>query len=122
LEERVLFTGFIADSHLPALYRGADLFAFPSLYEGFGIPILEAMGCGTPVVTSNTSSLPEVAGDAALCIDPLDSSALADAIWRILAQPELGQMLRERGLSQVKLFTWEKAAAALLQVYQRALA
>lgn len=122
LEERVVFPGFVADEHLPALYRGAELFAFPSLYEGFGIPILEAMGCGTPVVTSNTSSLPEVAGDAALCVDPQDSAALADAIWQVLSDDTLRQTLRQRGLERVKLFTWEKAAIALLEVYRRALA
>lgn len=122
LGERVVFPGFVADEHLPALYRGADLFAFPSLYEGFGIPVLEAMGCGTPVVTSNTSSLPEVAGDAAICVDPQDSAALADAIWHALSDDTLRQTLRQRGLERVKLFTWEKAAIALLEVYRRALA
>jgi glycosyltransferase involved in cell wall biosynthesis len=122
LEERIVFPGFVADDHLPALYRGADLFAFPSLYEGFGIPILEAMGCGIPVVTSNTSSLPEVAGDAAICVDPQDSAALADAIWQALSNDTLRRTLRQRGLERVKLFTWGNAAIALLEVYKRALA
>ncbi|MHB1357182.1 MAG: glycosyltransferase family 4 protein [Anaerolineae bacterium] len=120
LEKRVLFPGFVADENLPALYRGAELFAFPSLYEGFGIPILEAMGCGTPVVTSTSSSLPEVAGDAALCIDPQDSTALADAMWQALSDNTLRQTLQQRGLGRVKQFTWENAAIALLNVYRNA--
>jgi glycosyltransferase involved in cell wall biosynthesis len=121
LEERVLFTGFVDDEHLPALYRGAELFAFPSLYEGFGIPIIEAMGCGTPVVTSTSSSLPEVAGDAALCVNPHDSTALTDAMWRSLSDTTLRQTLRQRGLERVKLFSWENAASTLLKVYRKAL-
>jgi glycosyltransferase involved in cell wall biosynthesis len=120
LEELVEFPGFVADEHLPALYRGADVFAFPSLYEGFGIPILEALGCGTPVITSTTSSLPEVAGDAALYIDPQDYAALADAIWQAISDATLRQTLRQRGLERVMLFTWEKAATTLLDVYHRA--
>jgi Glycosyltransferase len=84
LEDRVIFTGYVPDEDLPAIYSAADLFVFPSLYEGFGLPVLEAMACGTPVVCSNTSSLPEVAGDAALLVDPTDVRALAGAIERVL--------------------------------------
>ncbi len=121
LADRVSFLGFVEDAHLPALYRGADLFAFPSLYEGFGIPILESMGCGTPVVTADNSSLPEVAGDAALLVDARDASALADAMWRVLDDSALRQTMRERGLERVKLFSWEKAAETLRSVYRQAL-
>src|SRR5262249_38222888 len=84
LEPHVHFTGYVADEDLPALYSGADLFAFPSIYEGFGLPVLEAMACGTPVITSNTSSLPEVAGDAALLVDAYDVDAIASAMRGVL--------------------------------------
>lgn len=122
LNDRVSFLGFVEDAHLPALYRGAELFAFPSLYEGFGIPILEAMGCGTPVVTANNSSLPEVAGDAALLVDAHDAAALADAMWCIMSDSTCRAALRERGLQRVKLFSWQHAAETLLTVYRQALA
>jgi glycosyltransferase involved in cell wall biosynthesis len=87
LQGQVKFTGYVPDEDLPALYNGADLFCFPSLYEGFGLPVLEAMACGTPVVTSNTSSLPEVAGEAALLVDPYDVEAIAAAMRRVLEDP-----------------------------------
>ncbi|MHB9034489.1 MAG: glycosyltransferase family 4 protein, partial [Anaerolineae bacterium] len=121
LAERVLFLGYVQDEKLPALYRGADVFAFPSLYEGFGIPILEAMGCGTPVVTANTSSLPEVAGEAALQVNPQDSAALADAIWRIIDDTALRESLVCRGFERIKVFSWRTAAETLLKVYHSAL-
>ncbi len=117
----VLLSGFVDDADLPTLYRAADAFAFPSLYEGFGIPVLEAMSCGTPVVTSTTSSLPEVAGDAALCVPPDDVGALAHALWRLLDDQELRAVLRERGLAQAGRFTWESAAEQLLRVYRHVL-
>jgi glycosyltransferase involved in cell wall biosynthesis len=119
LEGRVRVLGFVDDDDLPALYRGADAFAFPSLYEGFGIPVLEAMGCGTPVVTSNVSSLPEVAGDAALQVPPDDVDALADALWRSISDTALRQVHRTRGFEQVARFTWRRAAEDLLGVYAR---
>ncbi len=122
LEQHVHFTGFVAEEDLPALYNGADLFVFPSLYEGFGLPVLEAMACGTPVVTSNTSSLPEVAGDAALLINPLDVSAIADAVLRVLTEPGLADDLRERGLKRAAQFTWERTARETLAVYNQVLA
>ncbi len=117
LQEQVRLIGFVQDDDLPALYTAADVFAFPSLYEGFGIPILEAMACGTPVVTATTSSLPEVAGDAALMVSPTDEEALADALWRALDDTALRDTLRRRGFDQVRRFTWEAAAQQLLASY-----
>ena len=114
LRERVLFPEFVADDDLPALYASATLFVYPSLYEGFGLGVAEAMVCGTPVVCSNASSLPEVAGDAALYFDPRDVDAIADAMRRALTDDVLRADLRARGFTQVKQFTWEKAARELL--------
>jgi alpha-1,3-rhamnosyl/mannosyltransferase len=117
LGERVRFLGPVAEADLPALYSGATLFAFPSLYEGFGLPVLEALACGAPVVCSNTSSLPEVAGEAALLVDPLDENALAGAIDRLWRDDELRQELRKRGLCQPARFSWERTARETLAVY-----
>jgi glycosyltransferase involved in cell wall biosynthesis len=111
---RVRILDFVDDGDLPALYRGAALFAFPSLYEGFGLPVLEAMACGVPVVCSNASSLPEVAGDAALLVDSLDTDGLAAAMARALEDAGLRQEMSARGLAQASRFTWEKAARQLL--------
>ena len=121
LKPWVQFTGYIPESDLPALYNGADLFAFPSLYEGFGLPVLEAMRCGAPVVTSNLSSLPEVAGDAAILVDPYDVEAIASAMRLALTQPGLAQELQRRGLEWSKGFTWERTARQTLAVYQKVL-
>lgn len=118
LEERVIFPGYIPDEDLPALLSAATAFVFPSLYEGFGIPVLEAGGCGVPVITSNTSSLPEVAGDAALLVDPLDVDAIADAMYRLVTDPELTAELRRRGHENVKRFSWEKCARETLAVLE----
>ena len=118
LEGDVLLIGFVGDSDLPALYRAADVFAFPSLYEGFGLPVLEAMGCGTPVVTSAVSSLPEVAGDAALLIDPRDESALAEAMARVYRDPTLRQEMVERGRGRVGAFSWRRCAEKVLEALE----
>jgi glycosyltransferase involved in cell wall biosynthesis len=117
----VIVTGYVQDEDLPAFYRAASAFAYPSLFEGFGIPPLEAMACGTPVVTSNTSSLPEVAGDAALLIDPYDDEGLANALLRIVNDEPLRALLRERGIEQSKKFTWRNAAEKTLQLYREAI-
>jgi glycosyltransferase involved in cell wall biosynthesis len=114
---RVRILGFVDDADLPALYRHAALFAFPSLYEGFGLPVLEAMACGVPVVCSNASSLPEVAGDAALLVDPLDTDGLAAAIARALADGDLREGMIVRGFAQAARFTWKQAARQLLGVF-----
>ncbi len=119
LEPHLIFTGFVEDEHLPALYAGADLFAFPSLYEGFGLPVLEAMACGAPVVTSNTSSLPEVAGEAAVLVDPTNIEQIAEAMWLVLSQPALAAALREKGLARAAQFTWERTARETMAIYAR---
>ncbi len=116
---RVIFPGYVRDEDLPALYRNADLFIFPSLYEGFGLPPLEAMACGTPVVTSNVSSLPEVVGDAGLTVDPTDIYALANAMSRVLQDSRLREEMVEKGLARAAQFTWLRAARQLQQVYRR---
>ncbi len=120
LKGRVVFTGYIAPEDMPALYNGADLFVFPSLYEGFGLPVVEAMACGVPVVASNVSSIPEVAGDAASLVDPYDRDALCDAMERILKDPGLHAVLRRRGLERAATFSWEKAAREHIAVYSEA--
>ncbi|HEY8446038.1 MAG TPA: glycosyltransferase family 1 protein [Thermomicrobiales bacterium] len=122
LGERVRLTGFVADHELPVWYSAADLFVFPSLYEGFGLPVVEAMACGAPVVTSNVSSLPEVAGDAALLVDPRDEEAIASAMLRVLTDSAFAADLRQRGLQQARRFTWEQTAAATVAAYREALA
>lgn len=113
---RVVFTGYVADDDVPALLGGALAFVFPSLYEGFGMPVLEAMACGAPVLTSNTSSLPEVAGDAALLVDPADTAAIAAGMARLLREPDLRASLRARGLARAAEFTWQRCAADTLRV------
>lgn len=117
MEEHVHFIGFADEADLPALYSAADCMAFPSLYEGFGLPILEAMACGTPVVTSNVSSLPEVAGDAALVVDPNDTDAIAHAIQRTLDDSALRTDLIEKGFARVGRFSWDESARKLRQIY-----
>jgi glycosyltransferase involved in cell wall biosynthesis len=115
--DRVRILGFVDDADLPALYRNAALFALPSLYEGFGLPVLEAMACGTPVVCSNISSLPEVAGDAALMVDPFDIDGLAEAMTRTLEDAGLRQRMIAKGLAQAARFTWAESARQLLGVF-----
>ncbi len=117
LEGRVHFPGFVDDADLPALYSAADLFAYVSLYEGFGLPLLEAMACGTPVIGSTTSSLPEVMGEVGLPVDPLDVTAIAHALRDMIQQPELRARSIASGLERSKLFTWENAAQELLAIY-----
>ena len=119
LEGRVHFPGFVDDADLPALYSAADLFAYPSLYEGFGLPLLEAMACGTPVIGSNTSSLPEVIGDAGLQVDPRNVDDIARALMQMIEQPELRERSIGLGLERAKQFTWDKAARELLAIYDQ---
>ncbi|NMB90815.1 MAG: glycosyltransferase family 4 protein, partial [Chloroflexi bacterium] len=121
LEEWVQFTGFVEEEDLPALYNGADLFVFPSLYEGFGLPPLEAMACGVPVVTSNVSSLPEVVGDAALLVDPYQEEQIYTAMRRVLEDPQLAEDLRHKGLQRAARFTWQRMAEETLAVYREVL-
>lgn len=121
MENRVIFTGFADDADIPTLYSAAALTAYPSLYEGFGFPIVESMACGTPVLTSHVSSMPEVAGDAALMIDPFDIEAMVDGLRVLLTDDTLRKTLIERGFQQAKKFTWEKAANELRMIYSRVL-
>lgn len=121
LQDQVILPGYIADEDLPALYSGAALFVFPSLYEGFGIPPLEAMACGVPTVVADTSSLPEVVGDAALRVPPTDTAALKAAMNRLLDDAVFAQELAARGPERARLFTWDTAAAQLITVYHRLL-
>lgn len=112
--------GYVSDEEISALMNGAALFSYPSIYEGFGIPPLEAMACGTPVVASNASSLSEVVGDAALLVDPSDVTGLAAAMVRILQDQTLREDLRERGFKQARQFSWEETARLTVQVYESA--
>lgn len=107
VENRIVFTGRVSEADLPGLYRGAIALVFPSLYEGFGLPAIEAMACGTPVLTSNTTSLPEVSGDAALLVDPLSIKEIAEGIERLCIDKALREDLRERGLRRAAIFSWD---------------
>ena len=115
---RIDITGYLPDDDLPLVFNGASALAFPSLYEGFGLPALEALACGTPVLTSNTTSLPEVVGDAALTVDPLDTDAIADGLLRIVSDPALRDELRTRGLAQAQKFSWRRAAKQTLSILE----
>jgi glycosyltransferase involved in cell wall biosynthesis len=117
MESYIHFIGFADDADLPALYSAASCFAFPSLYEGFGLPVLEAMACGTPVVTSNVSSLPEAAGDAALLVDPHNVESIANALESILTDEPLRKKLIQEGFEHIQEFTWQHAAQKLRQIY-----
>jgi len=121
LAGELLFPGFLPEEELPWWYRAAECFVYPSLYEGFGLPVLEAMACGTPVITSSVSSLPEVAGNAAITVDPGDAGALADAIGRVLGDTALRADMLQAGLLQAKRFSWDRAARETAAVYRRAL-
>jgi glycosyltransferase involved in cell wall biosynthesis len=118
LEGQVIFPGYVAGEDKAALLSGALALVYPSLYEGFGLPVLEAMACGTPVLTSNVSSLPEVAGQAALLVDPLDVESIASGIGRIIMEADLRHMLVERGYQQVHKFSWTEAAHQVLEVLE----
>jgi glycosyltransferase involved in cell wall biosynthesis len=118
LHKYVRFLGYVDERTLAALYRLASVFAFPSLYEGFGLPPLEAMASGTPVVTSNVSSLPEVTGGAAVLVDPRDVEALVDGLAQVLREPGLAATLRARGLERARAFSWESSVARTLRVYR----
>jgi len=119
LEEVVRFIGPVEEDDKPALYRGAACFVYPSRYEGFGLPPLEAMACGTPVVAAEATSLPEVVGAAGFLVDPDDAVKMAGAILGVLIQPELAQVLRQKGLEQAARFSWDRTAQATLGVYEQ---
>lgn len=118
IRNKIRFLGYLPQEELPFLYSGADIFVFPSLWEGFGLPPLEAMACGTPVVTSNVSSLPEVVGDAAILVDPNSAEEIADAIYQILIDEHLALSLRSAGFTQATKFTWSNTALRTYKVYE----
>lgn len=118
LKEQVKFTGYVEDSDICPLMCGALAFVFPSIYEGFGMPPLEAMACGVPVLTSTAASLPEVVGDAALCVDPYAIDAIADGLTRLYADAQLRASLQSAGMRRAAMMTWESAAAQLYEVYK----
>jgi len=117
-DEKPILPGYIPQRLLPDLYRGASLFVYPSFYEGFGLPVIEAMASGVPVLTSNTTSLPEVVGDAGLLVNPYDADELREAMIELLENPKLKKELSGKGLERVKLFSWEKCARETLRVYE----
>jgi glycosyltransferase involved in cell wall biosynthesis len=118
LHKHVRFLGYLADDQLAILYRLASVFVFPSLYEGFGLPPLEAMASGTPVVTSNVSSLPEVVGDAAILVDPYDVDSIVDGLRQVLTDPARADDMRRKGLERAREFSWERSVAKTLEVYR----
>jgi glycosyltransferase involved in cell wall biosynthesis len=118
LHKHVRFLGFVPDDTLAVLYRLAAVFVFPSLYEGFGLPPLEAMASGTPVVTSNVSSLPEVAGDAAILVDPYEVGSIVDGVRRVLTDPQLAAELRRKGLVRARDFSWERSVSRTHEIYR----
>jgi glycosyltransferase involved in cell wall biosynthesis len=118
IKNNVRFLGFAPAAHLPALYAMAELFAFPSLYEGFGLPVLEAMASGCPVVTSNSGALPEIAGDPAHQTHPTDVNVLAENMRSLLTKPELRHDCIQKGLEQAAKFSWQQTANAYLKVYK----
>jgi glycosyltransferase involved in cell wall biosynthesis len=119
ISANVVFTGYVSEADLPALYSGALCFVYPSYFEGFGLPPLEAMQCGTPVIAGNRTSLPEVLGDAAVLVDPFDIRDLAPAIGRVLDNPDFRSQLRVKGLERARRFSWQETARLTLQVYER---
>jgi glycosyltransferase involved in cell wall biosynthesis len=121
LEDFVDFTGYVGQQELVDAYQNATVTAYPSLYEGFGFPVLEAMSCGCPVVASNTTSIPEVAGNAGIQVDPRDTRAIADAIWKVVSSEPLRREMREKGLAQAALFSWTRAATETAAVYRKVL-
>jgi glycosyltransferase involved in cell wall biosynthesis len=119
LHKHVRFLGYVPDDQLAVLYRLAAVFVFPSLYEGFGLPPLEAMASGTPVVVSNVSSLPEVVGDAAVLVDPHDIDSIVDGLRCVLTNPARAEDMRRKGLERSREFSWERSVARTLEVYKR---
>lgn len=119
LSRDIIMTGFVPDEDLPFLYCGADVFVYPSLFEGVGLPVLEALKCGVPVVTSNTTSLKEIVGQAGLTVDPLDVKSISQAIYQLLCDGSLRDSLVKKGFDRADLFSWEKTAQKTLEIYKR---
>ena len=116
----ILFIGYVPEADLPALFSGAIGFIYPSYFEGFGLPVLEAMRCGAPVIAGNRTSLPEIVGEAGLLVDPFDEAALAHALAELIENPDCRARLRVKGLERAKAFSWETTARLTLQAYERA--
>lgn len=121
IKNRIFFAGYVSDEDLAPIYSGALAFAYPSLYEGFGLPPLEAMQCGTPVITSNSSSLPEVVGNAGLLISPTRQDELSDAIWRLVSDQQLQTELSQKSIARASQFSWEKSVNQTIEVYRTAI-
>ena len=119
LKDRIKKIGYVEHEDMPVLYNLAKAYVYPSLYEGFGLPVLEAMKCGCPVVASNATSIPEVAGDAAILINPLDTKALSEAIFRILTDQQLRNELMSSGYKQAQRFSWDKCAKQMLEIIRQ---
>lgn len=117
IESTVICINHVREEDLPVFYSGATVFVFPSIYEGFGLPIIEAMACGAPVVASNQASIPEIATDAAILTDPLNVKGMSGAVYDVLSNPQLRKMLVEKGLERAKSFSWEKTARETMQLY-----
>lgn len=120
LDKQIIFTGFVPDDDLPYLYTGAEVFVFPSIYEGFGLPVIEAMAYGVPVVTSNVSSLPEIAGNAGILVDPKNPEAICDGITEVLSHPQKKEQMKHDGLVRAQRFSWKRTAEETYRVYQEA--
>ncbi len=120
LSKDITTIGYVPDGDLPALYSSSDLFVYPSVYEGFGLPLLEAMACGTPVLTTKSSSLPEVVGDAAITVDPYDVEGLAAAMHQTLTNDGLAESMAKKGIERARLFSWKETARRTLRVYEEA--
>ncbi|MDQ1275375.1 MAG: hypothetical protein QG610_948, partial [Euryarchaeota archaeon] len=118
LQKDIIFAGYVSENELAEIYNAVDLFVFPSLYEGFGIPPLEAMACGTPVITSNTSSLPEVVGDAAIQADPYNTEKFVEEMYEVLTNEDLKKEMIRKGLKRSKVFSWDNSAKKTLKVYK----
>jgi glycosyltransferase involved in cell wall biosynthesis len=116
--EDLLLTQYVAPEDMPAFYSGAEALLFPTFYEGFGLPALEAMACGLPVTTSNVSSMPEVVGDAGYCVDPSDVEGMAEALWRSVCDDGARRRMSAAGIERARGFTWEKAARETVEVYR----
>ncbi len=118
MDESIILPGYIPQKYLPNLYKGASVFVYPSFYEGFGLPVIEAMACGVPVIASNTSSFPEIVGDAGILVNPYDSNELKEAIKHVLEDSQMSRNLSERGVNRAKLYTWGKCAKETVSVYE----
>lgn len=119
IEDRVIFTGYVEESQVPVLMKGAKAFVFPSLYEGFGMPPLEAMACGTPVLSSATTSLPEVVGESGVLVDPESVESICHGLRELAEDEELCRRLQKEGLERAKLFSWDKTVVPLKQLLER---